>query len=145
MATGISAAVANAILDALCRSVAWTEPAAFYVKLHLGDPGASGASNAAANTTRQSVTFSAASAGAITNSAAVTWTSVPNTETYSHISFWQDSKEKREEYVAALVRERDAAVVRGNDRRAAEIDAELRRVQGEAPAKRSSKRSAAGS
>lgn len=88
MAVGIAASVANAILDALCRSVAWTEPAAFYVKLHLGDPGASGASNAAANTTRQSVTFSAASAGAITNSAAVTWTSVPNTETYSHISFW---------------------------------------------------------
>lgn len=57
----------------------------------------------------------------------------------------QDSKEKREEYVAALVRERDAAVVRGNDRRAAEIDAELCRVQGEAPSKRSSKRSAAGS
>lgn len=88
MAVGIAASVANAILDALCRSVAWTEPAAFYVKLHLGDPGASGTSNAAANTTRQSVTFSAASAGAITNSAAVTWTSVPNTETYSHISFW---------------------------------------------------------
>lgn len=27
MATGIASAVANAILDALCRSVAWTEPA----------------------------------------------------------------------------------------------------------------------
>ena len=91
MAVGIAAAVANAFLDALCRSVAWTEPAAFYVKLHLGDPGAAGASNAAANTTRQAVTFSAAASGAITNSAAVTWASVPNTETYSHISFWDAS------------------------------------------------------
>lgn len=91
MATGLASGVANAILDALCRSVTWTEPAAFYIKLHLGDPGAAGSSNAAANTTRQAVTFSAASSGAITNSAAVTWTSVPNTETYSHISFWDAS------------------------------------------------------
>lgn len=91
MATGLAAATANAILDALCRSVAWSEPAAFYVKLHTADPGASGATAAAGNTTRQAVTFSAASAGAITNSAAVTWTSVSTTETYSHVSFWDAS------------------------------------------------------
>ena len=91
MATGLAAATANAILDALCRSVAWSDPAAFYVKLHTADPGASGATAAAGNTTRQAVTFSAASAGAITNSAAVTWTSVSTTETYSHVSFWDAS------------------------------------------------------
>lgn len=88
MTVGIAAATLNAWLDALCRSVAYSDPAAFYVKLHLGDPGAAGASNAAANTTRQQVTFSAASAGAITNSADVVWTNVPNAETYSHVSFW---------------------------------------------------------
>ena len=87
MATGLAAATANSILDAYCRSVAWTEPAGFFVKLHLGDPGAAGTSNPAAETTRQSVTFSAA-AGAITNSAAVTWTNVSTGETYSHVSFW---------------------------------------------------------
>jgi hypothetical protein len=37
------------------------------------------------------VTFSAASAGAITNSAALTWTAVAATETVTHISFWTAS------------------------------------------------------
>lgn len=91
MATGLAAATANSWLDALCRSVTYTEPAAFYVKLHTGDPGAAGANNAAGETTRQTVTFSAASGGAITNSAAVTWTSVSTSETYSHVSFWDAS------------------------------------------------------
>ena len=91
MATGIAAAQANAILDAYCRSVTYTDPVAFYVKLHLGDPGAAGANGAAANTTRQAVTFSAASGGAITNSVAVTWTSVSTTETYAYVSFWDAS------------------------------------------------------
>lgn len=90
MATGLASGQANAILDALCRSVAYSDPASFNVKLHLGDPGAAGTSNAALNTTRKAVTFSAASGGAITNSAALTWASVPNTETYSHVSFWSD-------------------------------------------------------
>lgn len=91
MATGLAAATANSWLDALCRSVTYTEPAAFYVKLHTGDPGAAGANNAAGETTRQAVTFSAASGGAITNSAAVTWTNVSTSETYSHVSFWDAS------------------------------------------------------
>lgn len=91
MALGIASGVANAILDALCRSVAWTEPANFFVKLHLGDPGAAGAGNPAANTTRVEAICSAASGGAITNSAAIEWTSVPNAETYSHVSFWSAS------------------------------------------------------
>lgn len=88
MTVGLASGIANSILDALCRSVAWSDPAAFYVKLHTGDPGASGASNAATETTRKAVTFSAASGGAITNSAAVEWTAVAGTETYSHVSFW---------------------------------------------------------
>jgi hypothetical protein len=91
MATGLASAIANSILDALCRSVAWSDPAAFYVKLHIGDPGSAGASNAAGETTRQAVTFSAAASGAITNSAAVTWTNVSTTETVSHVSFWDAS------------------------------------------------------
>jgi hypothetical protein len=88
MAVGLASGVANSILDALCRSVAWSEPANFYVKLHLGDPGAAGAGNAAAETDRTEAIFSAASGGAITNSSAVTWLSVSNTETYTHVSFW---------------------------------------------------------
>lgn len=91
MATGIAVGQANAILDAYCRSVTYSDPVAFWVKLHIGDPGSAGTSNAAANTTRKQATFSAASAGAITTSASLDWTSVPNTETYSHVSFWDAS------------------------------------------------------
>lgn len=88
MTVGIAAATLNSWLDGLCRATAYTVPVAFYVKLHLGDPGAAGATLPAANTTRQAVTFSAAASGAITNSAAVTWTNVSTAETYSHVSFW---------------------------------------------------------
>jgi hypothetical protein len=88
MAVGLASGVANSILDALCRSVAWSEPAEFWVKLHTGDPGAAGAGNAAGETTRKQATFSAASGGAITTSAALEWTNVSTSETYSHVSFW---------------------------------------------------------
>jgi hypothetical protein len=91
MADGLEATVANAILDALVRSVVWAEPAAFYVKLHLGTPGAAGASNPATETTRKLPTYSAASAGAITNSGAVSWASYPAAETITHVSFWDAS------------------------------------------------------
>jgi hypothetical protein len=91
MAVGLASGIANSVLDALCRSVTWTEPAAFYVKLHLGDPGSAGTANAATETTRQAVTFSAASAGAITNSADIDWTAVAATESVTHISFWDAS------------------------------------------------------
>ena len=91
MAVGLASGIADDIMDALCSSTARTEPAAFYVKLHIGDPGAAGASNAAGETTRQQATFSAASAGAITTSAALTWTNVSTTETISHVSFWDAS------------------------------------------------------
>jgi hypothetical protein len=91
MATGLASGVANSILDSLCRNVSWTAPAAFWVKLHTGDPGAAGASNAAGNTTRVQATFSAASGGAITTSGDVAWTSVSTAETYSHVSFWTAS------------------------------------------------------
>lgn len=88
MATGIASGQADAILDALCRSVTYSDPAGFFLKLHTGDPGAAGTSNAATETTRQAVTFSAASGGAITNSADITWTNVSTSETYSHWSAW---------------------------------------------------------
>lgn len=90
MAVGLASGQANAILDALCRSVAYSDPASFNLKLHIGDPGSAGTANVAGETTRKPVTFSAASGGAITNSAAVTWTSVSTTETVSHWSAWSD-------------------------------------------------------
>lgn len=83
--------VANSWLDALARNTSYSV-AAVWVKLHTGDPGSAGANNAAANTTRQQATFgAAASSRAISNTAVIEWTSVPNSETYSWISLWSAS------------------------------------------------------
>lgn len=62
-----------------------------YIKLHLGDPGEDGTANAAANTSRQTIAFSAAASGSMASSATVTWTSVSTTETYSHWSIWDNA------------------------------------------------------
>jgi hypothetical protein len=62
-----------------------------YVKLHTGDPGEEGTSNAATETTREEVTFNAASSGSMAASATVEWTNVSTTETYSHFSLWDNS------------------------------------------------------
>ena len=88
MTVGIAAAQLNAWLDAYCRSVAYTDPVAFYVKLHTGDPGASGTANAFGDTTRKQAGFSAASAGAITTSADLAWTNLSASGTITHVSFW---------------------------------------------------------
>lgn len=92
MAVGLAPAIAQSILDALCRNVAWTQPAAFYLKLHTADPGAAGATAAFGDTTRKAATFSAAAAdGTITTSADINWTSVSAAGTVSHVSFWSAS------------------------------------------------------
>lgn len=92
MALGLATATANAILNALCRNTAWTQPAAVWVKLHIGDPGASATANPAGNTTRMQATFgSVASGGAISNTTAITWTSVSTSEDYTHFSAWDAS------------------------------------------------------
>jgi hypothetical protein len=63
-----------------------------WVKLHTGDPGSAGTSNAATNATRVQATFgSAAASRAISNTAAVSWTNVSTTETYTHVSLWSAS------------------------------------------------------
>lgn len=92
MATGLGSSTAQGILNELCNAGSWAIPTSFWVKLHIGDPGAAGASNTASNTTRQSASFaSAAAAGTITTTADITWTSVSATESYSHVSFWDAS------------------------------------------------------
>lgn len=89
MALGLAPAIAQAILNALCRNVAWTQPAAFYIKLHTADPGAAGATAAFGDTTRKLATFSAAASdGTITTSADINWTNVSAAGTVSHVSFW---------------------------------------------------------
>ncbi len=92
MTVGLSAtAVANGWLDTLAGT-AYTAPAGFYVKLHTGDPGSAGTSSASAETTRKSVSWSAASAGSKSMSGTVSWTSwAAGSETISHVSFWSAS------------------------------------------------------
>lgn len=92
MALGLSATVANAMLNALCRNTVWSQPGAVWIKLHVGDPGASATANAAGNTTRQQSTFgSVAAGGTISNTVAVSWTNVSTSEDYTHFSAWDAS------------------------------------------------------
>ncbi|ANH49435.1 hypothetical protein uvFWCGRAMDCOMC449_015 [Freshwater phage uvFW-CGR-AMD-COM-C449] len=78
-----------ALLDTL-RNTSFAV-AATYVKLHTGDAGEAGTSNAASETTRKAISFSAASSGSMASSATVEWTNVAATETYSHWSLWDAS------------------------------------------------------
>lgn len=96
MAVGLSAAIANDVLDAIAKNDALTTLpiAALWVKLHVGDPGAAGASNAAGNTTRHQATFgSAASGGSTANTVAIDWSTgeVTTPEDYTHWSGWTAS------------------------------------------------------
>lgn len=89
MAVGFAATAtngANAMLDTWGGSYSW-------LKLHTGDPGSAGTTNAATNTTRKQATWSAASGGLLTNSNTITWddSEVTTTETYTHYSVWTAS------------------------------------------------------
>ena len=89
MATGLAAAIAQAMLNALCRNVPWTQPPGFFLKLHTADAGAAGATAAFRDATRKVGTFSAAATdGTITTSADTNWTNVTAAGTVTHVSFW---------------------------------------------------------
>lgn len=94
MTVGVSTVnTANAWLNCMRASGSTrTVVAGTFVKLHTGDPGSAGASNAAAgSTTRVAVTQSAASSGAIAiNGTNPVWTNGGTSETISHISVWDD-------------------------------------------------------
>lgn len=73
------------------NGTSYTAPAALYAKLHTGDPGEAGTSNAATETTRVEISFSAHTDGVMALAATATWTSVSTEETVSHISVWDNS------------------------------------------------------
>jgi len=93
--------LANKWLDML-SGTAFTAPAAEYVKLHIGDPGAAATTNPSAVTTRVVVTHAAASAGskALTGTPP-SWT-MTATETITHISVWDAVSAGNFLYSAAL-------------------------------------------
>lgn len=84
MALGFSTAAANTHLDNQGAAYPW-------VKLHIGDPGAAGTSNAAVETTRKQATWAPASGAASTTTADLVWTVVAGTEDYTHFSLWSAS------------------------------------------------------
>lgn len=90
MTVGLSTTHAHAILN-VWRGTTYTAPASVWLKVHTGDPGSAGTSNASAETTRKQVTFGAPSAGSSAASA-VSWASwSAGSETISHVSLWDAS------------------------------------------------------
>jgi len=87
MAHGIGSFLGNGWMNALGNASAFVvvQP---YVKLHTGDPGAAGTANPAVETTRKSVSFGAAAAGALASDADVSWTNIAGSEDASHFTCW---------------------------------------------------------
>lgn len=88
MAVGQSSALADLYL-AVADNYQW-------IKLHVGDPGAAGTSNAATETTRKQATWGSPGAGAtgfrkIETTGDLSWTAVAGTEDYTHYSAWDAS------------------------------------------------------
>lgn len=88
MTAGLSASKANSILN-VYRSTAFSAVSPF-VKLHTGDPGASGTANASAVTTRNALTLNAPSGGTATLSSLASY-SMTTSETITHVSIWDAS------------------------------------------------------
>jgi hypothetical protein len=84
--------LANKWLDML-GATAFSAPAVTAVKLHTGDPGSAGTSNASAETTRKALTWSAASSGSKAIAATLpqwaTWSG--GAETLTHVSVWDST------------------------------------------------------
>lgn len=76
----------------MLSGTAFTAPTNTYVKLHTGDPGSAGTSNASANTTRVILAWAAAAAGSKAIAATLpVWASwASGSETISHFSVWDD-------------------------------------------------------
>ena len=83
MTAGLSGTLANSALSTIIGSAA-------FVKLHTGDPGSAGTSNASAETTRKAVTWgSPASQTVSATSTLPSWTSwAAGSETITHVSYW---------------------------------------------------------
>jgi len=89
MATGVSSYLANSWLDAVGNNTSYAVTQV-YVKLHVGDPGANGTSNAATETTRKAASFAAASSGSIASDADISWTNIAGSQDATHFTAWDN-------------------------------------------------------
>ena len=87
MAVGLSNYLCNSFLNALGNNTSFAVTLV-YIKLHVGDPGAAATANAATETTRKSVSFAAASGGAIVSDADISWTNISGSQDATHFSAW---------------------------------------------------------
>jgi len=87
MAVGLSNYLCNSFLNALGNNTSYAVTQV-YIKLHVGDPGAAATANAATETTRKSVSFAAASGGAIVSDADISWTNISGSQDATHFSAW---------------------------------------------------------
>lgn len=89
MTVGLASATANSYLSVF-RNTAYAAIATVFVKLHIGDPGSAGTTNASAVTTRNQITWSAPSGGSMALSS-LSGFSMTTSETISHVSLWDAS------------------------------------------------------
>jgi hypothetical protein len=89
MTVGLAAAQANAFLN-VYRNTAATAVATPFVQLHTADPGAAGTTAVAGSSTRNAITWNAASGGSMTLSTLGDFTGTTS-ETITHVSVWTAS------------------------------------------------------
>jgi len=81
---GLSAPLANIMLSAV-------EPNGYvWVKFHVGNPGATGTANPAAETRRLAVDWGVAADGSMVSALDATLLAVAATETWTHYTLWND-------------------------------------------------------
>ena len=89
MATGLSAFLANSLLNAVGNATAYSATSV-YIKLHVGDPGADGTGNPATELTRKLASFGAASAGTITSDADISWVNISGSQDATFFTAWDN-------------------------------------------------------
>jgi hypothetical protein len=89
MATGLSAFLANSLMDAVGNATSYSA-GAVYVKLHVGDPGANGTGNPATETTRKLASFGASSNGVITSDADISWVNIAGSQDATFFTAWDN-------------------------------------------------------
>lgn len=92
----------NKILGHLTGESSWTAPTTLYIQLHTADPGEDGTTAVAGESSRKSISWSAASGGSISASGTISWVNVSTEETYTHWSIWDASTAGNCLWVGAL-------------------------------------------
>ena len=102
--------ISNAVKAELLKKLTEKYPK-LSVKVHTGNPGEEGKSNAATETTRKEVgTWEGTTS--LKNKAALKWSNVSTTETYKYVSFWSEATGG--EFLGYALLEAEKAVTKGD-------------------------------